>query len=302
MDIEILMHKFCDHALFVRGRAKNTIKGYKKVITLYIRRGGVQKIDQVNRQNVCEFFLFGRRELNWKATTYIHSYHNLMVFFRWCVSNGYMKENPIEDMELPRLEKTLPKALTSQQALRILEVVYNLPYEFAHKYLRCRNHAIFSMFIFAGLRKSELLRLKFADIDIDNLTIFVRQGKGAKDRMIPMSYTLAQSLKRYLVERKRLHKTCPEVFVSLRLNQGFTDSGLKRLVRKIVKVSGIKFTIHQLRHTFGTLMLEGGCDVFSLSKMMGHSNIKTTTIYLSASAKHLRFQVSKHPMNDLMLH
>ena len=95
MDIEILMHKFCDHALFVRGRAKNTIKGYKKVITLYIRRGRVQKIDQVNRQSVCEFFLYGRRELNWKATTYIHSYHNLMGFFRWCVSDGYMKENPI---------------------------------------------------------------------------------------------------------------------------------------------------------------------------------------------------------------
>ncbi|PIR01190.1 MAG: hypothetical protein COV66_01890 [Nitrospinae bacterium CG11_big_fil_rev_8_21_14_0_20_45_15] len=61
--------------------------------------------------------------------------------------------------------------------------------------------------------------------------------------------------------------------------------------------SGIYFYTHQLRHTFATLMLEGGCDIFSLSKMMGHSDIKTTTIYLAASAKHLQEQMEKHPLN-----
>ena len=64
--------------------------------------------------------------------------------------------------------------------------------------------------------------------------------------------------------------------------------------------SRLKFTIHKLRHTFATLMLEGGVDIYSLSKMMGHSDIKTTTIYLSASAEHLRSQMTKHPLNDLI--
>ena len=72
-------------------------------------------------------------------------------------------------------------SLTKQDALKLLEVVYNYPYDY--KYLRYRNHAIFSTFIFAGLRKKELLNLRFTDVDMENLTIFVNQGKGSKDRI-----------------------------------------------------------------------------------------------------------------------
>jgi site-specific recombinase XerD len=114
-----------------------------------------------------------------------------------------------------------------------------------------------------------------------------------------MCYQLAENLKKYLTERTRLNKTCPEFFASLNRNKGFTDIGLKRLTDGIRRAAGIQFTIHKLRHTFATLMLEGGCDIFSLSKMMGHSDIKTTTIYLAASAEHLRSQITKHPLNNL---
>jgi site-specific recombinase XerD len=130
------------------------------------------------------------------------------------------------------------------------------------------------------------------------MSIFIRQGKGNKDRVLPVSFRLAEILKKYLVERQRLKKTCPEFFSSLNRNIGFTESGIKRLVESITEASGIKFTIHKLRHTFATLMLEGGCDIYSLSRMMGHSDIKTTTIYLAASAEHLRSQITKHPLND----
>jgi site-specific recombinase XerD len=208
-----------------------------------------------------------------------------------------MEKNPIKDIEVPKIEKRLPPKLTKQDATKLLEIVYNYPYDY--KFLRYRNHAIFSTFIFAGLRKKELVNLKLTDIDIENLTIFINQGKGSKDRVIPITYTLAMSLKRYLEERKRLRKTCSQFFVSLNRDSGFTHSGLMRLVNHIKRASGVHFTIHKLRHTFATLMLEGGCDIYSLSKMMGHDNIKTTTIYLAASAEHLRSQMTKHPLNDL---
>jgi site-specific recombinase XerD len=211
------------------------------------------------------------------------------------MKQGYLEKNPILDIEKPKMEKKLPTKLTKQATMQLLEIVYNYPYEY--RFLRYRNHAIFSTFIFAGIRKQELLNLKFADIDLENLTLFVRQGKGKKDRIVPISFTLAQSLKKYLEERKRLNKTNPEFFSSLRGNTGFTESGLKKLVDQARKSSGITFTVHKLRHTFATLMLEGGCDIFSLSKMMGHSDIKTTTIYLAASAEHLRAQMTKHPLN-----
>ena len=206
-----------------------------------------------------------------------------------------MSIDPMSKIEVPKLERKLPIKLTKQESMRILEVVDNYPYQ--NNFLRFRNYAIFSTFIFSGIRKSELLNLKYTDVDIENMSIFIRQGKGSKDRVIPINYRLAESLQKYLEVRKKTLKTCPEFFASYTYDKGFTESGLKRLVENISKTSGIKFSAHKLRHTFATLMLEGGCDIFSLSKMMGHSDIKTTTIYLAASIYHLRDQIMKHPLN-----
>ncbi len=297
MDLRILLEKFCDYSLSIRGYSKETIRRYRYVINCYCKFAGVNEISQVSDDNVRTLFYSGRSERKWSVNTFIVYHKTLLVFFRWCVKQGYMEKNPILDIEVPKLEKRLPPKLTKQATLHLLEIVYNYPYDY--KFLRYRNHAIFATFIFAGLRKQELLNLKFTDIDIENLTIFIRQGKGNKDRIVPISYALAQSLKKYHEERRRLNKTNPEFFSSLRGNVGFTSNGLKRLVDQVKKSSKIVFTVHKLRHTFATLMLEGGCDIYSLSKMMGHSDIKTTTIYLAASAEHLRSQMTKHPLNNL---
>jgi site-specific recombinase XerD len=297
MDITILASKFYEYSTFIRGYSPETIKRYKNIIRYYCLFAHIETIEQVNEANVRALFYHGRTERNWQSYSFITYPRSLMVFFRWCKEQGYIVKNPVEDIEMPKLEKRLPKKLTKQEALKLIEVVYNYPY--GYRYLRYRNHAIFATFIFAGLRKSELLRLRLTDVDIENQSIFVNQGKGSKDRVVPMSHTLAQSLKKYLDERKRLNKTCPQFFCALNRNMGFSDSAIRKLVDQMRKATGTKFTIHKLRHTFATLMLEGGCDIYSLSKMMGHSDIKTTTIYLSASAEHLRLQMTKHPMNDL---
>jgi site-specific recombinase XerD len=162
--------------------------------------------------------------------------------------------------------------------------------------LRYRNHAIIATFLFAGLRKSELLHLSFTDTDLAGLSIFVRRGKGRKDRIVPVSGSLAEILAPYVQERRRQQKTCPEFFARREVNAGLTDEVLRGLMEILQKSSGLPFTVHQLRHTFATLMLEGGCDIYSLSRMMGYEDIKTTTIYLAASAEHLRAQMTKHPL------
>lgn len=298
MDIEILSKMFCEYSQSIKGYSNQTIRRYKNVIKRYSQIAKVNEISQVNDDNVRALFYYGRTERNWSVNTFIVYHKTLLVFFRWCIKQGYMEKNPITEIEKPKMEKRLPVKLNKQASLRLLEVIDNYPYEY--KFLRYRNHAIFSTFVFTGLRKQELLNLKFTDVDIDNLTIFVRQGKGNKDRIVPMSFTLAQSLKKYREERKRLNKTNPEFFSSLRGNIGFTENGLKKLVDQLRQSSGVVFSIHKLRHTFATLMLEGGCDIYSLSKLMGHSDIKTTTIYLSATAEHLRSQMVKHPLNDLI--
>ena len=295
MDIHILLEQFCEYSAAIRGFSKDTIRRYRYVVKTFCKFAAISEISQVTEQNVRSIFYYGRTQRNWSVNTYIVYHKSLLVFFRWCVKEGFMTQNPISNIEIPKKEKRILPKLKKQEALRLLEVVYNYPYEYT--YLRHRNHAIFATFIFAGLRKQELINLKYADVDIDNLTLFVRQGKGGKDRIIPMSFTLARTLKKYVDERKRLGKTNPEFFSSLRRNGGFTDNGLKKLVDQVRESSGIVFSVHKLRHTFATLMLEGGCDIFSLSKMMGHSNIEITALYLAASAEHLQSQIMKHPLN-----
>ncbi|MCX6745109.1 MAG: tyrosine-type recombinase/integrase [Candidatus Parcubacteria bacterium] len=297
MQIQSLADRFCEYSRYIRGYSSDTIRRYQQTIRNYSQFAKVTDIEQVTSDNVRGFFFHGRTENDWGVNTFITYHKSLVVFFRWCVGEKVLPSNPAEEIEIPKLEKKLPPKLTRQEALRILEVVYNYPYKY--KFLRYRNQAIFAVFLFAGLRKKELLKLRFTDVDIPNMSIFVYQGKGSKDRIIPIPSKLVEILNNYLAERKRLNKTCPEFFASLNHNIGLTNTGLKRLVELMSKTSKIKFTIHKLRHTFATLMLEGGCDIYSLSRMMGHSDIKTTTIYLAASAEHLRSQIIKHPLNNL---
>jgi len=295
MNIELLLEDFCYHSQYIRGVSINTVKRYQQKVSYFAKVSEISHIEEITEKMVQSFFLYGRAQKKWKISSYRTYYMTLVVFFRWCVKNKYLEENYLADFELPKLEKSLPKKIKKEEALRLLEIAYNYPY--THSYLKYRNHAIFALFLFAGLRKNELLNLKLNDVDVENQTIFVHLGKGNKDRIIPMNHTLAQSLNRYLVQRKKQNKTCPEFFACSNRNKGLTETGLKLLSNKLKEASGLTYTIHTLRHTFATLMLEGGCDIYSLSKMMGHSDIKTTTIYLSASAEHLRGQITKHPLS-----
>jgi site-specific recombinase XerD len=298
MDIQIIAKEFYDYSFHIRGYSSYTIKRYKYVISLYCKLSNIACVQDINQENIKGLFYHGRTVRKWQTATYIVFYKSLSVFFKWCIVEGHLTINPMEGIEKPKLEKKLPTHLTKQDAFKLLEIIDNYPYN--NSFIHLRNIAIFSMFIYAGLRLNELLKLKYTDVDLQNKTLFIYQGKGNKDRVIPINQKFLGSLEKYVLERNKTGKTCPEFFVSSTRNMGFTDSGMKRLVLRFRDIAGINFTIHKLRHTFATLMLEGGCDIYSLSKMMGHSDIKTTTIYLAASAEHLRAQMVKHPLNDLI--
>lgn len=296
MNLEILIYKFCEYATHIRGLSPHTIKKYQHILPNFIKATGISNINEVTPQMTRDYFLRRRTERNWSTGTFICHHSALVVFFDWCIKEGCLSENHAKEVDVPKLEYRIPPKLSKKEALRVLEVTYN--HQYVDDYLRYRNHALFSVALYAGLRRKEILSLMVTNVDFENLSIFVRQAKGKKDRVVPMSFTLAQSLRRYFEIRKKKKKTCPEFFCSHQYNMGLTGSGLKRLVEKIRAASRIHFTMHKLRHTFATLMLEGGCDIYSLSRMMGHNNITTTTIYLNASAEHLRGQIGKHPLND----
>ncbi len=295
MIIKQLLEDFCMYSKYIRGVSDQTIKRYNENIMNFSRSQNISQIEEITEKQIQDFFIQGRIRKNWSVQTF-HTYRlSLIVFLRWCVKNGHLSENYAEKLEKPKKEKLLPKRLKMTEAQKLLEVAANYPY--TQTFLRYRNHALMAIFIYAGLRMSEALNLSQYDVDTENRTISIRRGKGNRDRIVPMNTVLSRILISYQKERQKQKKTSTAYFVASNRDAGFTKNGLKLMVQTLKNASGISFTIHKLRHTFATLMVEGGCDIFSLSKMMGHSDIKTTTIYLSASADHLKEQMTKHPMN-----
>src|SRR3989338_8650244 len=127
MDIQLLGQRFYDHSSYIRGYAKPTIRRYRQVLNFYSNNMEVKNIEDVTEENVRRLFFYGRTERGWKPNTFICFHKSLTVFFRWCIGEGYMQKNPMDAIEIPKLSKQLPSSLTKQDALRLLEVIYNYP-------------------------------------------------------------------------------------------------------------------------------------------------------------------------------
>lgn len=220
MEITVLAQRFSEDARHFRGYTEHTIRRYRTNLLLFSKQSGVSEIAGVTPEAVRGWFFHGRSVRNWSAQTFRTYYKSLKVFFRWCHKQGLLATDPLADLAVPKAERTLPPRLTRDEALRLLEITRNYPWTDA--FLRLRNHAIIATFLFAGLRKSELLHLSFTDTDLAGLSIFVRRGKGRKDRIVPMSQSLAEILAPYAQERQRRHKTCPEFFARHETNAGLS--------------------------------------------------------------------------------
>ena len=295
MPIHMIEENFHSYTLHTRGFSPTTVARNRNTLRLFVNHCHITEIEEATTDTIRRWMFEGRKERNWSPAT-CRTYHkSLKVFFDWCVLEKHLAINPAVGIELPKKAQKIPRKLTRQEALLLLEAAYNSPTP--NRFVRIRNYAIIATFIYAGLRKKELKQLQFAEVDLANLALFISCGKGSKDRVVPITGTLANILQTYLAERAKAKKTCPEFFTSWRKNAAVSEMTLRHLVQNLEKASGIKFYPHLLRHTFATLMLEGGCDIYSLSKMMGHSDIQTTTLYLAASVEHLRAQIYKHPLN-----
>lgn len=248
----------------------------------------------MDKRTIEDWIIWGKTERNWSPKTIRGALIVVNVFLNWCVKEKILEENPAKDISKPRLPSKIPKHLTIEQAYHIIDCAKT--YRYIYRYERNRAVAMLAMFMYSGIRKQELVDLKLTDVDFKNKIISVKAGKGGKDRNIPLCESLEGYLTPYLRERRFINPYSIYFFVSIRATGKMSDNVIKRLFEKLKKRSKINFHPHMLRHTFATLMLEGGCDIFALSKMMGHSDIKTTTIYLSATVKHLQHQMKKHPL------
>jgi len=288
---------FCQHSIVFKGNTPRTIEWLQETFGYFVKHTGVENVYDIDQGLIEDYVVFGSTTKGWSAKTIRNRVSALKLFLGWCVGRKLIAENPASDIDLPKLDQRLPEHLTKDEAFKLLEWTRN--YRFATKFERVRAVVIISLMMFTGVRAQELLDLNLEDIRLDDRSVWVRSGKGKKGRLIPMSLDLACALKNYLKERDRLRRQHPRLLVAIGRDQPLRYKGLQRLVKKLRESSGIYFYCHMLRHTFATLMLEGGADIFAISKMLGHSDIKTTTIYLSATTGHLQAEIAKHPLASL---
>ncbi len=249
----------------------------------------ITSIQEFTRHSIEDWIIHGKLHREWSPKTIRLYLCYLSLFADWCVKNGHLDANQIKDIDRPRLPRTLPRSLSGEQADRLLSWVKSFPFDY--RYEKKRAIAIVATFMGTGIRRSELFDLKMDDIDLTRQELFVRAGKGGKDRKIPFRYSLTRILEEYVAERVRLKKHCPYFFASLKYDAKMGEKVIQRLVKRLRDKSGIHFTPHVLRHTYATRMLESGLHIREVQELMGHADMKTTAIYLSVTGERLKEQV-----------
>jgi integrase/recombinase XerD len=242
--------------------------------------------------------LFHYRKTNGDPLSF-HSQYNRLVavraWFKWLSKENYILYNPASEIELPKLGKRLPKAvLSAQEAERVL----NQPD--MGEPMGLRDRAILEVFYSTGVRRQELANLQVQDLDPERGTLFVRQGKGRVDRMIPIGERAVQWIGKYL-EATRPELACGrdegELFLS-HCGEAISPNGLTNLVRNYIDKAriGKRGSCHLFRHTLATLMLENGADIRFIQEMLGHAKLDTTQIYTQISIKRLKeVHTQTHP-------
>lgn len=294
-------------ALRVRNYSAASVETYETgLISLatWCEERGLLRAAEVTRPILERYqrHLFYYRKSNGQALS-VRTQHTLVSalrgFFRWLARERHVLNNPASELLLPRLHKQLPKVvLTAEQA----EVVLGLP-DVATT-LGLRDKAVLEALYSTGLRRRELASLCVWDIDASRGTVAVREGKGGKDRFVPIGERALAWLTKYLdTSRPRLvvESDAGVLFLSA-YGVPFSPDELTHLAAGYVRASGVAKTgaCHLFRHSMATAMLEGGADIRFIQQMLGHAKLDTTELYTRVSIQKLKeIHSATHPAAKL---
>ena len=207
------------------------------------------------------------------------------------VRTKQLTENPVADLEYPKLRKSLPKYLTMEQSAALLQAVSG-PNE-------KRDYAILILFLNCGIRRSELVGLNLTDVYEDRIRVV---GKGNKERFVYFGTACRKAIDAYLVERQEKVLSDNKALFGSRDNNRISVTAVHRLVKKALMQAGLDstlFSAHKLRHTAATMMLSGGVDVKTVQEVLGHENLNTTQIYTHIENTELKIAAEANPLSKL---
>ena len=217
---------------------------------------------------------------------------SIKSFYKYLtVRTKQLEENPVAELEYPKLRKSLPKYLTLDESAALLQAVSGQN--------ETRDYAILMLFLNCGIRRSELVGLNLTDVYEDRIRVV---GKGNKERFVYFGSACRKAIDAYLPERNKQELTDNRALFGSRDNNRISVTAVHRLVKKALLKAGLdatQYSAHKLRHTAATMMLSGGVDVKTVQEVLGHENLNTTQIYTHIENTELKIAAEANPLSKL---
>lgn len=216
---------------------------------------------------------------------------SIRSFYKYLTVKAKLIEvNPVQDLDSPKVPKSLPKYLSLEESRRLLTAV-----DGKHKE---RDFCIICIFLNCGLRISEIVGLNLGDIRTDHLRVI---GKGNKERVVYLNDATAQAINDYLLVRKNIAASDKNALFLSNRRTRISREAVHSMVKKTLLKAGLdasKYSSHKLRHTAATLMLQNGVDVRTLQELLGHDHLNTTQIYTHVDNSELRIAAQANPLGS----
>ena len=263
-----------------RRYSENTIKTYSDALEVFFRFFQNKKLESLTIEDIIQFNNDYILRKNLSSSYQNQVINAVKLFYR----NRFNKTMEVDFIQRPRREKRLPNVLSKEEVKSILEAPTNL-----------KHRAMLSLIYACGLRRSELLNLTLTDILSNRNLLFIRQYKGKKDRVVPISNRLIDILREYYKAFKPKAWLFEGQFPNTKYSEKSLENVLKQSLTK-TKISK-KVSLHWLRHSYATHLLENGTDLRYIQELLGHSSSRTTEIYTHVST--LNLQQIRSPFDDL---
>lgn len=268
-----------------RNASARTVTNYRHALTLFRAHTPNPGWHDLTADHFRRYlFHCSKREMS-RPTIRLH-FSALRTFYRFLSERHGLRENPLKEVQLPKLDRKLPIVLTAKQIDELLTAPFRVePTRQAAKWMPARDAAIMELFYSSGLRLSELIGLNVADVDVFTESVRVL-GKGRKDRVVPVGEPALKAIQRY---RQEANVHSGPLFISMRRTR-ISTMAVWTLLKRYLRHTSIPVEIspHKLRHSFATHILDAGADLRSVQSLLGHASLSTTQIYTHVTTERLK--------------
>lgn len=293
------INNFKNYLNIERGLSTNSIKSYENDLNKFLNFLQIEKNkykpDEVTTDLIKEFIYDISKKLKSSSQSRIIS--GIRNFYDYLIFENIISNNPVDNIELPKIEKKLPNILSIEEIDRIINNINKEKPESE------RNIAIIETLYGCGLRVSELINLKISNLFFSEDFIIVT-GKGNKQRLVPISEVNKKSINCYILNSRgklKIKEECKDTLFLNRRGSKLSREMIFTIIKKLVLKSKInkKISPHSFRHSFATHLLENGADLKSIQQLLGHQSITTTEIYMHLDNKALLNVMNKyHPRSE----